>query len=133
MMAKIWQSPNQPVVIACPLDRRTMSIYRGIYLNYPMLKSYYVYIMTNKYNTVLYTGVTNDLERRVFQHKTNAVKGFTSKYKCTKLVYYAETDDISVAITEEKRIKGGSREKKIALIESMNPDWNDLAGEWFDL
>lgn len=98
-----------------------------------MAKSYYVYIMTNKYNTVLYTGVTNDLERRIFQHKTKAIKGFTSKYNCTKLVYYAETDDISVAITEEKRIKGGSRKKKIALIELMNPDWEDLAGEWFDI
>ena len=97
-----------------------------------MAKSYYVYIMTNKYNTVLHTGVTNDLERRVFQHKTRAIKGFTSKYNCTKLVFYADTDDISVAITEEKRIKGGSREKKIALIESMNPEWNDLANEWFD-
>ena len=98
-----------------------------------MPKSYYVYIMTNKYNTVLYTGVTNDLERRVFQHKTKSIKSFTSKYNCTKLVYYVETDDIGAAITEEKRIKGGSRKKKIALIESMNPDWKDLAGEWFDL
>ncbi len=88
--------------------------------------------MTNKLNTVLYTGVTNDLERRVFQHKTKTIKGFTEKYNCTKLVYYAETDDIGIAIAEEKRKKAGSRQKKIKLIESMNPEWDDLANEWFD-
>ncbi len=98
-----------------------------------MVKSYYVYMMTNKYNTVIYTGVTNDLERRVYEHKTKSIKGFTTKYNCDKLVYYAETNDISAAITEEKRIKSGSRKKKIEMIESINPEWHDLAKEWFDI
>jgi len=98
-----------------------------------MAKSYYVYMMTNKYNTVIYTGVTNNLERRVYEHKTKSIKGFTSKYNCNKLVYHAETNDITAAITEEKRIKAGSRKKKIEMIESMNPKWHDLAKDWFDL
>jgi len=98
-----------------------------------MAKSYYVYMMTNQHNTVIYTGVTNDLARRVYQHKTKSIKGFTNKYNCNKLVHYAETDDIGAAIAEEKRIKGGSRKKKIELIESINPDWIDLAKEWFDI
>ena len=98
-----------------------------------MAKSYYVYMMTNQHNTVIYTGVTNDLARRVYQHKTKAIKGFTNKYNCNKLVFYAETDDIGAAIAEEKRIKGGSRKKKIELIESINPEWIDLAKEWFDI
>lgn len=98
-----------------------------------MAKSYYVYMMTNIYNTVIYTGVTNDLERRVYEHKTKAFKGFTTKYNCNKLIYYAETDDISAAITEEKRIKAGSRKKKIEMIVSINPEWQDLAKDWFDL
>ena len=90
-------------------------------------------MMTNKYNAVIYTGVTNDLERRVYQHKTKSIKGFTAKYNCNKLVYYAETDEISAAITEEKRIKGGSRKKKIEMIESINPKWQDLSKDWFDI
>ncbi len=98
-----------------------------------MAKTYYVYMMTNKYHTVIYTGITNDLERRVYEHKTKTIKGFTSKYNCNRLVYYAETDDAGVAIAEEKRIKGGSRKKKIELIESINSGWKDLAKEWFDL
>ncbi len=97
-----------------------------------MPKSYYVYMMTNKYYTVIYTGVTNDLESRVYEHKTKAIKGFTTKYKCNKLVYYTETDDISAAITEEKRIKGGSRRRKIEMLEAINPQWKDLAKDWFD-
>jgi len=87
---------------------------------------YYVYIMTNKSGT-LYTGVTNNLERRVFEHKNRLVDGFTKKYNITKLVYFEETSDISAAIYREKQIKGWARQKKIALIESMNPDWRDLS------
>ena len=98
-----------------------------------MAKPYYVYMMTNKYNRVIYTGVTNDLERRVYEHKTKAYKGFTTKYRCNKLVYYTETDDISAAITEEKRIKAGSRKKKIEMIESINSKWQDWAKDWFDI
>ena len=86
-----------------------------------------VYIMTNKKNTVLYTGVTGNLERRVFEHKKKIVKGFTSKYKVNKLVYYEVTEDVFSAINREKQIKGGSRKKKIELINSMNKKWEDLA------
>jgi putative endonuclease len=89
-------------------------------------KQYYVYIMTNK-SLTLYTGVTNNLERRVFEHKHHLVDGFTKKYNINKLVYYEETDDISEAIAREKQIKGWLRQKKIALIESLNPQWSDLA------
>jgi putative endonuclease len=85
--------------------------------------------MTNKGNTVLYTGVTNDLKRRVYQHKEKLVEGFTKKYNITKLVYYEVTDDVRTAILREKQIKGGSRQKKIELITSINPKWNDLYDE----
>ena len=82
--------------------------------------------MTNKSGT-LYTGVTNNLERRIYEHKHHLVKGFTNKYNIDKLVYFEETNDISAAITREKQIKGWLRKKKIALIESVNPDWKDLS------
>lgn len=75
---------------------------------------------------VLYTGVTNDLVRRVYEHANHLVKGFTSRYNVTKLVYFVATESIEAAITEEKRIKGGSRQKKIDLVNSMNPNWEDL-------
>lgn len=86
--------------------------------------------MTNPRNTVLYTGVTNDLMRRVQEHKDKKVKGFSSKYNTNKLVYYQETTEVLSAIEEEKRIKAGSRVKKIALIEEINPEWKDLSSEW---
>ena len=90
------------------------------------MKQYYVYIMTNKSRT-LYTGVTNDLERRVYEHKQKLVAGFTAKYNIDRLVYYEATEDVNAAISREKQIKGWLRAKKIALIESMNPDWVDLS------
>ena len=89
-------------------------------------KSYFVYIMTNRSKT-LYTGVTNNLERRVQQHKLKQIPGFTAKYNITHLVYYEETGDILAAIAREKTIKGWLRAKKIALIESVNPRWQDLS------
>lgn len=95
-----------------------------------MAKQYYVYIMTNHSKT-LYTGVTNDLIRRVYEHKNKMVEGFTKKYNITKLVYFEETGDVEAAIAREKRIKGWLRSKKIALIESANPKWKDLSAEWF--
>lgn len=95
-------------------------------------KQYYVYIMSNKSKT-LYTGVTDDLERRVYQHNNKLIEGFTKKYKITILVYYEETTDIRSAIAREKQIKGWRRSKKIALIESMNPQWNDLSQVWSPL
>jgi len=94
------------------------------------MNQYYVYIMTNRSKT-LYTGVTNDLMRRVYEHKNKMIDGFTKKYHITKLVYYEETNDIQVAISREKQIKGWLRGKKIALIGSVNPKWNDLSEGWF--
>lgn len=91
------------------------------------MKSYFVYIATNKSNRVLYTGVTSDLNRRMYEHKNKLIKGFTQKYNIYKLVYYEETPDVNSAISREKQIKGGSRVKKIALIETINPGWEDLA------
>ena len=93
------------------------------------MKQYYVYIMTNRSRT-LYTGVTNNLRRRVFEHKHHLVDGFTKKYNITKLVYYEETNDIREAIAREKQIKGWLRKKKIALIESINAEWKDLSEGW---
>ena len=94
------------------------------------MHQYFVYIMTNKSGT-LYVGVTNDLERRMSEHKNSLIEGFTKKYKINKLLYYEETNDILVAINREKQIKGWRRDKKIALIESSNPEWKDLSEDWF--
>ena len=85
--------------------------------------------MTNNAGTVLYTGVTSDLKRRVFEHKNRLVGGFTKRYNIDRLVYYEVGGDIEGAILEEKRIKGGSRKSKIALINSMNKEWHDLYEE----
>ena len=94
-----------------------------------MDKQCYVYILTNKNNTVLYTGITNDLKRRVYEHKEKIMPGFTKKYNAAKLVYYEVFNDIENAITREKKIKGGSRLRKIILIEKMNYEWKDLYSE----
>jgi putative endonuclease len=88
---------------------------------------YYVYILTNWTNKVLYTGVTNDLERRIYEHKNKLIKGFTEKYNVNKLVYFDGTTDIKAAIEREKQIKGWTRQKKNNLIESVNPQWKDLS------
>jgi len=90
---------------------------------------YCVYIMANKAGTVLYTGVTNDLARWVFEHKGKFVPSFTSRYNITRLVYFEVFDDPESAILREKQIKAGSRAKKLALISGMNPHWNDLYEE----
>jgi putative endonuclease len=90
---------------------------------------YFVYLLTNKNNTVLYTGVTNDLKRRVYEHKEKLIDGFTKKYNVNKLVYFESTNDINSAIQREKQIKAGSRQKKIDLINSTNKDWKDLYDE----
>jgi len=94
-------------------------------------KQYFVYIMSNQDHTVLYTGVTNDIQRRVIEHKTGKGGVFTSKYKIYALVYYEVGNDITMAITREKQIKGGSRQKKIELINSINPEWEDLYEKYF--
>ncbi len=82
--------------------------------------------MANKYNTVLYTGVTNNLVRRVYEHKEKLVKGFSSKYNCIKLVWFIETHNIESAILKEKQMKKWKREHKNNIINDMNPEWNDL-------
>lgn len=100
------------------------------------MRQYYVYIMTNRSKVcpersrrTLYTGVTNNLQRRVYEHKNKLVEGFTRKYNITKLIYFETTNDAESAIAREKQIKGWLRSKKIALIESVNPEWKDLSKE----
>ena len=90
------------------------------------MKYSYVYILSDANNKILYTGVTSDLLKRVWEHKNHVVEGFTQKYNVTKLVYYEEGEDIYSAISREKQIKGKLRKKKIALIEKVNPEWRDL-------
>ena|SRR5260221_14682646 len=97
-----------------------------------MKRTYFVYILANPHNTVLYTGVTSDLEQRVFEHKTKAFAGFTSKYNCNKLVYFEEFDDIEEAIKREKQVKRYHRKWKEKLIEGKNPKWEDISEGWFD-
>jgi len=106
-----------------PRSRATRNLGRG-------RKNYYVYLLTNRSGT-LYTGLTNDLERRVCEHKHKLVDGFTKKYNVGILVYYEATDDIRAAIARGKQVKAWRRSKRIALIESMNPQWRDLSEGWF--
>ncbi len=89
-------------------------------------KQFFIYILTNGHHTVLYTGVSSDLKKRVYQHRMKLVAGFTSRYNVTQLVYYEVADNAEAAILREKQIKAGSRTKKIDLINSMNPQWLDL-------
>lgn len=92
-------------------------------------REYCVYIMTNAHHTVIYSGVTNHLSRRVYEHKNGLGGIFTKKYNIMKLVYYEVTDNVHAALAREKQIKGGSRKKKIDLINSINPEWKDLFDE----
>jgi len=94
-----------------------------------MLRQYSVYILTNRHHTVLYTGVTSNLKKRVYQHREKQAPGFTKRYNIHKLVFYELTEDIQAAIGREKQIKAGSRQKKIELVNSMNPEWRDLYEE----
>ncbi|MDT0688589.1 GIY-YIG nuclease family protein [Salegentibacter sp. F188] len=98
------------------------------------MKLSHVYIMTNKNHTVLYTGVTSNLLRRVYQHKTKFYKGFSSRYNCNQLAYYKEFTNIKEAIAYEKKLKAGNRARKENLINEMNPEWKDLSDGWvFDI
>jgi putative endonuclease len=94
-------------------------------------KQYWVYCLTNYDTTVLYTGVTNSLEKRIAQHKNGVFPGFTKKYHCDRLIYFEEYSEIDQAIAREKQIKGWTRAKKNALIAAVNPQWNDLAADWY--
>jgi len=91
-----------------------------------MYKQFYIYIMTNKHNTVLHIGVTNDLKKMVYEHKEKLVDGFTKKYNLNKLVYYEIFDSSCSAATREKQIRSHSRQKKMNLIRTLNPEWDDL-------
>ena len=94
------------------------------------MNTYYVYIMSNNYNNVLYIGVTNDLKRRVYEHKEDILEGFTKKYKCHKLVWFTQTNDVNEAIRKEKQMKKWKREYKDNVINEFNPEWKDLYKEW---
>ncbi|MEJ2725648.1 MAG: GIY-YIG nuclease family protein [Deltaproteobacteria bacterium] len=93
-------------------------------------RTYYVYLLTNWNNKVMYVGVTNDLERRIYEHKQKLVEGFTEKYNVNKLVYFEQTEDINAAISREKEIKKWRREKKNSLVNGLNPRREDLSLEW---
>ncbi len=92
---------------------------------------YYVYILTNRYHTVLYIGVTNNLQRRLYEHKSKLIAGFTAQYNLDKLIYFEETGQIQDAIAREKQLKNWHRDWKIGLIEKANPYWHDLSEGWF--
>ncbi len=95
------------------------------------MNTYYIYFLTNWNNKVLYIGVTNNLERRIYEHKNKLVDGFTKKYNLNKLVYYEHGNDVEGAIIREKQLKGWTRAKKNTLIESTNSDWKDLSQDWY--
>jgi putative endonuclease len=97
------------------------------------MKQYYIYILTNKYNNVLYIGVTNNLERRMAEHKQKTVPGFSKKYNCTKLVYYETTSNVISAITREKQLKNWHRDWKMKLVTDQNPNWEDLSEKYADM
>ena len=99
---------------------------------YKTIHQYYVYILCHKKNGVLYIGMTNNLERRMFEHKNKLVEGFTEKYSLSKLVYFDMYPQVKDAILREKRLKKWKRQWKINLIEEDNPNWNDLAFDWFE-
>jgi putative endonuclease len=96
----------------------------------PSEKRFYVYLLTNWNNKVIYVGITNNLERRIYEHKNKMAKGFTEKYNLKKLVYFEETPDVKAAIAREKEIKKWRREKKNQLVDKMNSEWKDLSLEW---
>jgi len=96
------------------------------------MKNYYVYILTNQENSVLYIGITNDLVRRLYEHKEHLIQGFTDNYNCVKLVYYETCSDVNSAIAREKQLKNWHRQWKINLIEQDNPHWKDLTQDFED-
>jgi putative endonuclease len=122
---------RQSLAMAAPEILRRLRRLRMTKRWWYMSKQYFVYILASK-SHVLYVGVTDDLKRRVWQHKQKAIEGFTSKYNVNRLVYFATTPNVKAAIEREKQIKGWLRAKKIALIESDNPQWKDLSDGWYD-
>ena len=119
-MMSLRASPQTGVAIRCPLQQQQIS-------ERPDNMEYYVYILSNKLNTAIYTGVTKDLVRRIYEHKHHLdPDSYTSKYDITKLVYFESTSDIHAAIAREKQIKGWNRKRKNKLVESRNPSWAEL-------
>jgi len=96
------------------------------------MKEYYVYILSNQINSVLYIGVSNDLIRRMYEHKNKLVNGFSKRYNLNKLLYFEKTDNVEVAIQREKQLKNWHRQWKLNLIKENNPEFKDLSAEWFD-
>ena len=103
---------------------------RDAKVNLTVNNSYYIYILTNWNDQVMYVGMTNNLERRVYEHKHKLIEGFTAKYNINKLVYYEETQDVNAALAREKEIKKWRREKKNILVQEANPTWQDLSVSW---
>jgi putative endonuclease len=98
---------------------------------FPLNKTYYVYILASKRNGTLYIGVTNDLEKRLYEHKNNLIDGFTKRYRVHNLVYYESVNDVNAALQREKQLKRWTRKWKIELIEQENPEWRDLAENFY--
>jgi putative endonuclease len=114
---------------ACPRSCHSELVEESLPFHHPDVRDYFVYILGSK-SGVLYVGVTNDLTRRLFEHKQKLIEGFTNKYNVSRLLYFETFENITDAITREKQIKGWRRSKKAALIESTNPTWLDLGAEW---
>ena len=111
-------------------------IYEGVLYDFRNTKKcfinmYYIYILTNKTDNVLYIGMTNDIHRRIKEHKSEMIDGFSKRYHTHKLVYFEEYTHSTESITREKQLKGYKRDKKIALINQLNPEWNDLSDDWY--
>jgi len=98
---------------------------------HPANHSYWIYIVTNKRNGTIYVGVTNSLERRIWQHKSKEIEGFTKRHGLDRLVHFEQFRDVNRAIAREKEVKGWLRKRKLALIETKNPEWADLSDGWF--
>ncbi len=111
-----------------PRNDKLVFLYRNMHKTH----IYYVYLLTNKGNAVIYTGITNDIQSRTWAHKKGINDGFTKKYNCNKLVYYEEYQWVQDAIAREKQLKAGPRKTKVNLINLENPDWNDLSADWYD-
>jgi putative endonuclease len=129
------QAQDDMKSVSEPLSLDTLSCHpeerRIRYLDVVARREYWVYILANMHHT-LYIGVTNDLQARVFEHKDHVNSGFTSKYGIDMLVYFESTNDVREALAREKQLKGWLRAKKLALIESVNPHWEDLSAGWFE-
>ena len=118
-----------PIIIPTNFIRIFLSFYKFAFIfNY--MQKYYVYILSNQTNSTLYIGVTNDLKRRLYEHKNKLIDGFSSKYNTNKLVYFEETSDVKTAIQREKNLKKWNRQWKNELIEKTNPDYKDLSDDW---